>query len=148
MFKTIENTAIQISHKIQSLHNRFTGRLFNTLSDNSSASLSCRKSEKVMMQRGSGVFILVLAVLFFVMAFFISGSSYAAIDSVNGLGTLAKTVKEEAQGSILTILLNAAGVACAAFAIITQRWTMLFLGIAYLVFVQVFFGFVNSKYGL
>ena len=140
MFKTIENTVIHIGHKIQSIHSKLTTKF----SDESSKS----SLDNAVYRKSGGVFILALGVLFFVVAFFISGSSHAAIDSVNGLGTLAKTVRDEAQGSILTILLNAAGVACAAFAIITQRWTMLFLGIAYLVFVQVFFGFVNSKYGL
>lgn len=62
------------------------------------------------------------------------------------LSSVAKTVKEETQGSMVKILLNIAGVVTSAYAIFTQRWTMFALGGAYLIFVYVYFGWVNERY--
>ena len=62
------------------------------------------------------------------------------------LAAVAKTVKEETQGSMVKILLNIAGVATSAYAIFTQRWTMFALGGAYLMFVYIYFGWVNEHY--
>lgn len=62
------------------------------------------------------------------------------------LSAVAKTVKEETQGSMVKILLNIAGVVTSAFAIFTQRWTMFALGGAYLIFVYVYFGWVNERF--
>ena len=62
------------------------------------------------------------------------------------LSAVAKTVKEETQGSMVKILLNIAGVVTSAFAIFTQRWTMFALGGAYLIFVYIYFGWVNERF--
>lgn len=62
------------------------------------------------------------------------------------LSAVADTVKKEAQGSMVKILLNIAGVATSAYAIFTQRWTMFALGGAYLIFVYLYFGWVNEYY--
>jgi hypothetical protein len=62
------------------------------------------------------------------------------------LSSVAKTVKDETQGSMVKILLNIAGVVTSAYAIFTQRWTMFALGGAYLIFVYVYFGWVNERY--
>ena len=62
------------------------------------------------------------------------------------LAAVAKTVKEETQGSMVKILLNIAGVATSAYAIFTQRWRMFALGGAYLMFVYIYFGWVNEHY--
>ena len=84
--------------------------------------------------------------LFAISAILYPEDVLAAIDVIKDTKALAKKVQTETQEVGIPILLNAAGIACAGFAIVTQRWTMLILGAAYLVFVNVFFGFVNGAF--
>lgn len=74
------------------------------------------------------------------------GGGSSSISAITDLKTLSKTVQSDIQGYAIPIVLNAAGIGCAGFALISQRWTMLILGAAYLIFVNVFFGFVNGKF--
>lgn len=71
----------------------------------------------------------------------------SGIGSISDLAGLKNQVKSDIQTHAVPIVLNAAGIGLAAFALIVQRWTMLFFGAAYLVFVNVFFGFVNGQFG-
>ncbi len=68
------------------------------------------------------------------------------IDEIADIKTLTKKVQDDTQGYFIPMILNAAGVGTAAFALISQRWTMLIFGAAYLIFVNVFFGFVNGSF--
>ncbi|RZI47505.1 hypothetical protein EDM53_01610 [Rickettsiales endosymbiont of Peranema trichophorum] len=70
----------------------------------------------------------------------------SAIENINGMAALSQKVQNEIQSHGISIVLNAAGIGTAAFALITSRWTMLLFGAAYLVFVNVFFGFVNGAF--
>ena len=70
----------------------------------------------------------------------------AAVDDIADIKTLTKKVQDDSQGYLIPMVLNAAGIATAGFALISQRWTMLMFGAAYLIFVNVFFGFVNGSF--
>ena len=77
--------------------------------------------------------------------------SYAAdatggISNITSLKDLTTTVKKDVQSYGIPIVLNAAGIGLSGFALITQRWTYLFFGAAYLVFVNLYFGFVNANF--
>jgi hypothetical protein len=76
----------------------------------------------------------------------IAEASQNSFGTSKSLSAVADTVKKEAQGSMVKILLNIAGVATSAYAIFTQRWTMFALGGAYLIFVYLYFGWVNEYY--
>ncbi len=86
--------------------------------------------------------------LLLLVALFYSEYSFAApkITGVTGLKGLSQTVETEIQSHGIPIVLNAAGITSAAFALITQRWMMLVLGAAYLIFINVFFGYVNHNF--
>ena len=70
----------------------------------------------------------------------------AGITDIADIKTLTKKVQDDSQGYLIPMVLNAAGIATAGFALISQRWTMLMFGAAYLIFVNVFFGFVNGSF--
>ena len=70
----------------------------------------------------------------------------AGITDIADIKTLTKKVQDDSQGYLIPMVLNAAGIATAGFALISQRWTMLMFGAAYLIFVNVFFGFVNASF--
>ena len=70
----------------------------------------------------------------------------AAIADIADIKTLTKKVQDDSQNYLIPMVLNAAGIATAAFALISQRWTMLMFGAAYLIFVNVFFGFINGSF--
>lgn len=87
-----------------------------------------------------------LSLLLIAVALFYSEYSFAKIAGVTDLKGLSKTVETEIQSNGIPIILNAAGITSAAFALITQRWMMLVLGAAYLIFINVFFGYVNTNF--
>jgi hypothetical protein len=70
----------------------------------------------------------------------------AGITDIADIKTLTKKVQDDSQGYLIPMVLNAAGIETAGFALISQRWTMLMFGAAYLIFVNVFFGFVNGSF--
>jgi len=70
----------------------------------------------------------------------------AGITDIADIKTLTKKVQDDSQEYLIPMVLNAAGIATAGFALISQRWTMLMFGAAYLIFVNVFFGFVNGSF--
>lgn len=76
--------------------------------------------------------------------------SYAAanggISEISDLKGLTTNVKTNIQSYGLPIVLNAAGVGISGFALITQRWQYLFFGAAFLIFVNLYFGFVNANF--
>ena len=93
-------------------------------------------------------FSLLLICLLIASAVLFPEFSYAAIGEIGDLKTLTKTVQDDVHGYAIPIILNAAGVGCAGYALLTQRWTMLIFGAAYLIFVNVFFGFVKGQFGV
>jgi len=74
--------------------------------------------------------------------------SFAEIAEIGDLKSLAKVVQDDIHGYGIPIILNIAGIGVAGFALITQRWQILILGGMYLIFVNVFFGFVKGKFGI
>ena len=83
---------------------------------------------------------------FFIAIFLFPETSFAEVTSIGTMAELSAKVKSEVQGNIASIVLNSAGIGTAAFALLTSRWTMLFFGAAYLVFVNLFFGFANGMF--
>jgi|GEM_PF-6251280 hypothetical protein len=70
------------------------------------------------------------------------------ISNITNLKSLTKTVKTDIQSYGIPIVLNAAGIGLSGFALLTQRWTYLFFGAAYLIFVNLYFGFVNGNFNV
>ena len=98
-------------------------------------------------QKGRATLWLQLSIFcFFIAIFLLPETSFADVTSIGTMKDLSKKVKDEVQGNIASIVLNAAGIGTAGFALLTSRWTMLFFGAAYLVFVNLFFGFANGMF--
>lgn len=75
-------------------------------------------------------------------------SHAAAISKITDLKGLTTTVQTDIQSYGLPIMLNAGGIGISALALITQRWQFLFFGAAYLIFVNLYFGFVNGNFNV
>ncbi len=100
---------------------------------------NCNKINNIMWL-GLSVFLLGASMIFY------PGFSFAVVNDIADMKALSTKVNTEIQNNAIPMVLNAAGISVAAFALITSRWTMLFFGAAYLAFVNIYFGMVNGLF--
>ncbi|CAL7960197.1 membrane hypothetical protein [Alphaproteobacteria bacterium] len=107
-----------------------------------------QKKQHIVSDKMFLVLVMLSVLCFSASILFFPEFCFAEIAEIGDLKSLAKTVQDDVHSYGIPIILNTAGAAVAGFALVTQRWTMLIFGAAYLIFVNIFFGFVKGKFGI